>query len=562
MCLSQENANLDENLESTEAQPESMDFDMLEEQLQEQLDESYADLAFLEEEKEKIGNPDNLGNVVMDVVWEQFLNQVGINSGEEFIESNNGLTLDLRKDAHIQTTENFANGKIATHNTEIDYQARHDAWQSKLQKDENGNVIMHQGSRDSTPKASLKKDARAPFDKDRPKGSKTVAMDHDIPAAEIIRDPGANAHLTLEEQVKFANSDKNLHPLDAEANESKSDLAMKEWLDSKRDGKTPDERFDINKDQLLKQDKEAREAYDGVKKEGEQRSIEAGKKSQTAEAFRFGGAALKTAVVTMLAALVREIIGKLVIWFKKKAKGLDSLIGSVKEAIHSFVGNLKQNLINAGSAVLTTIATAIIGPVVGVITKVWMMLKHGWKSLREAVDYIKNPENKGKPVGRLIMEVGKIVIAGLTAVGAIALGEVIEKGLMTIPIFLVEIPLFGSLASILGIFFGAVVAGIIGAIAINLIERKIDSDLKRENAQAKFNKGNEVLVAQQKMSIVRDVKLKETKAAVATRMVKRHTELDNAIAECNKAVAKNKDIDDSVQENLDSMSEMLKQLEE
>lgn len=562
MCLSQENANLDENLESTEAQPESMDFDMLEEQLQEQLDESYADLAFLEEEKEKIGNPDNLGNVVMDVVWEQFLNQVGINSGEEFIESNNGLTLDLRKDAHIQTTENFANGKIATHNTEIDYQARHDAWQSKLQKDENGNVIMHQGSRDSTPKASLKKDARAPFDKDRPKGSKTVAMDHDIPAAEIIRDPGANAHLTLEEQVKFANSDKNLHPLDAEANESKSDLAMKEWLDSKRDGKTPDERFDINKDQLLKQDKEAREAYDGVKKEGEQRSIEAGKKSQTAEAFRFGGAALKTAVVTMLAALVREIIGKLVIWFKKKAKGLDSLIGSVKEAIHSFVGNLKQNLINAGSAVLTTIATAIIGPVVGVITKVWMMLKQGWKSLREAVDYIKNPENKGKPVGRLIMEVGKIVIAGLTAVGAIALGEVIEKGLMTIPIFLVEIPLFGSLASILGIFFGAVVAGIIGAIAINLIERKIDSDLKRENAQAKFNKGNEVLVAQQKMSIVRDVKLKETKAAVATRMVKRHTELDNAIAECNKAVAKNKDIDDSVQENLDSMSEMLKQLEE
>lgn len=561
MCLSQENANLDENLESTEAQPESMDFDMLEKQLQEQLDESYADLAFLEEEKEKIGNPDNLGNVVMDVVWEQFLNQVGINSGEEFIESNNGLTLDLRKDAHIQTTENFANGKIATHNTEIDYQARHDAWQSKLQKDENGNVIMHQGSRDSTPKASLKKDARAPFDKDRPKGSKTVAMDHDIPAAEIIRDPGANAHLTLEEQVKFANSDKNLHPLDAEANESKSDLAMKEWLDSKRDGKTPDERFDINKDQLLKQDKEAREAYDGVKKEGEQRSIEAGKKSQTAEAFRFGGAALKTAVVTMLAALVREIIGKLVIWFKKKAKGLDSLIGSVKEAIHSFVGNLKQNLINAGSAVLTTIATAIIGPVVGVITKVWMMLKQGWKSLREAVDYIKNPENKGKPVGRLIMEVGKIVIAGLTAVGAIALGEVIEKGLMTIPIFLVEIPLFGSLASILGIFFGAVVAGIIGAIAINLIERKIDSDLKRENAQAKFNKGNEVLVAQQKMSIVRDVKLKETKAAVATRMVKRHTELDNAIAECNKAVAKNKDIDDSVQENLDSMSEMLKQLE-
>jgi hypothetical protein len=52
------------------------------------------------------------------------------------------------------------------------------------------------------------------------------------------------------------------------------------------------------------------------------------------------------------------------------------------------------------------------------------------------------------------MEVGKIVMAGLTGAGAIVLGEVIEKGLTTIPIFAVEIPLFGSLANIIGIFMG------------------------------------------------------------------------------------------------------------
>ncbi len=44
---------------------------------------------------------------------------------------------------------------------------------------------------------------------------------------------------------------------------------------------------------------------------------------------------------------------------------------------------------------------------------------------------------------------------------------------MTIPIFAVEIPLLGSLANILGIFLGAVVAGIIGAIAINIIEKQM-----------------------------------------------------------------------------------------
>jgi hypothetical protein len=83
-----------------------------------------------------------------------------------------------------------------------------------------------------------------------------------------------------------------------------------------------------------------------------------------------------------------------------------------------------------------------------------MFIKQGWKSLKDSVDYIRNPQNKDKPISILVMEVGKIVMAGLTGAGAIVLGEVIEKGLTTIPIFAVEIPLFGSLANIIGIFMG------------------------------------------------------------------------------------------------------------
>lgn len=56
-----------------------------------------------------------------------------------------------------------------------------------------------------------------------------------------------------------------------------------------------------------------------------------------------------------------------------------------------------------------------------------MMLKQGWKSLKDAAKYIKDPANKGKPIGILMMEVGKIIIAGMTATGALMLGEVIEK---------------------------------------------------------------------------------------------------------------------------------------
>lgn len=98
---------------------ESFDFDELEETLQNQLEEELADLQFLKEEKDKIGSSENLGNVIMDVVWEQFLNQIATTAGEDFIKANNGLHLDLRNEAHIQTTENFAKGKIASHNTDL-----------------------------------------------------------------------------------------------------------------------------------------------------------------------------------------------------------------------------------------------------------------------------------------------------------------------------------------------------------------------------------------------------------------------------------------------------------
>ena len=75
-------------------------------------------------------------------------------------------------------------------------------------------------------------------------------------------------------------------------------------------------------------------------------------------------------------------------------------------------------------------------------------------------------------------------MAGLSAAGAIVLGEVIEKALIAIPgagaFFAFEIPLIGSLANILGVFLGAVVAGIVGAIAINMIEKAIEKQKKAQ----------------------------------------------------------------------------------
>lgn len=517
-------------LEQTEEIDETgFDFDELEKKIASQLEAERSDLEFLVKDKEMISNPDHLGNTVMNVVWEQFVNQIGTVAGEDFIKENRGLRLDLRNEAHIQTTGKFAEGKIATHNTEIDYQERYDDWQSNFKKDENGNIITHT-TRSGKEEATLKEGARKPFDENRPKGSaeKGTDMDHTVAAAEIIKDPAANAHMTKEEQIAFANSDANLNEMDSSLNRSKGDKSIDEWLDNPNSkGQKPKEIFDISDEEekrLRQKDAEAREEYEKQKKEGEKKSIEAGKKSQREEAFRIGGKALRAAIMGLLAELVKDIFQKLILWFKSSQKNLDTFIEQLKAAIHTFVGNLKQNLKTAANTVGTTIATAILGPIVGTIKKIGMILKQGATSVKKAIEYIKNPENKGKPFGILMLEVGKIVIAGLTGIGAMVLGEVIEKGLMTIPVFAFEIPLIGSLANIMGIFLGAVVSGIIGAIVINLIDKAI-AKKQRSLANIKIiETGNDVRRTQRQLQIVKEQGLEKTKDTSYVSMREQHNE--------------------------------------
>ena len=247
-----------------------------------------------------------------------------------------------------------------------------------------------------------------------------------------------------------------------------------------------------------------------------------------------GGKALRAVVMGLLAEFLREIIGKLIKWFKTTKGKFEHLWSSLKEAIHSFVGKIKTHLINAGNTLFNTITTMIIGPMYDTFRKVWMLLKQGWQSIKKAIDYIKNPQNKNKPIGRLILETGKIVIAGLTGVGAIVLSEVIEKGLSSIPILLVEIPLLGSLANIIGIFMGAVVSGIIGAIAIHFIQKTIEKKMKNEALLKQIDKGNEVLATQYKIQKLNEEKLIYQKRQVASNIINRHEKLSKYNSEIER----------------------------
>ena len=532
-----ENVNCDDS---------AFDLDALESQLQGELDEQLADLSVLEEDRKKIGNPDSLGNTIKDVVWEQFCNQIGVSAGEDFIKENRGLKFDPRDKAHIQTTENFKNGEIASHNSYIDYQQRYDDWQANFKKDKNGNIETHE-TRTGAQEATLVSGARARFDSGRPTGSteRGTDMDHTVSAGEIIRDPEANAHLTKEEQVAFANSDANLNEMDASQNRSKGDKSMTDWLDNpNKKGQKPNEIFDISEEQdrqYREKDAEAREEYERVKKEGEQRSIETGKQSQKEEVVRMGGKALRSVVMGLLAELVKDIIGKLVVWLRSANKKFSTFIDSVKEGIKKFFSNLKQHLKTAGDTLLTTIATAVIGPIIGMIKKAWIFLKQGYKSVKDAIKYLKNPENKNLPFSLKMMNVGKILIAGLTAGGAIVLGEVIEKGLLAIPAFAIQIPLLGSLASIIGIFLGAIVSGIIGALALRLIDKLIAKRMERLNTSQQIDKRNEILSTQEKLVVVNEAKMYKAIDDTMSNVSDRHKQAGDMIRSAYDNIIANSD---------------------
>lgn len=555
---------------------DSMNFDELEKKLNSELEEQLADLKGLELDREKIGNPDTIGHTVMNVVWEQFINQVGVIAGEDFIKENRGLTLDLRDSAHIQTTENFAAGEIATHNNEIDYQERYDDWQNNFAKDDQGKIIMVPKRFSNEMVEKIKPGARNYLDGES--GSVSMPNDHTVSAVEIIRDPEANAHLSRPEQHTFATGDKNYLPLDGHFNASKRDATMTDALNHKHDGKRAAERFNIDEKELQERDKIARAEFERQKKEGELRSIETGKQSQKKEALRISGKALRAVVMGLLASLIKDIIRKLISWFRSGNRKLNTFIDSVKAAIKSFLSNLKEHLLNASNTFVTTIATAIFGPVIGMIKKAWIFLKQGYKSVKEAITFLKNPENKNMPLSLKMMEVGKIVIVGLTAGGAIVLSEVIEKGLMTFPVFAFNIPIIGSLASLIGMFLGSLVSGIIGALALNQIDRLIAKKLKTINTQQQFHKKNDILVTQEQLIKVNESKVENTRNKTIESIKKRHTECADLMKESIEKIKSNSEdiYENSIEEaeiiedeeknqsenreTLDSITNILKQI--
>ena len=519
--------------EQFELQTTELDIDYekllsLESSLEDNLKDIAEHIDQLDIDREKLQNNEYLQESIENIVWEQVQLQLAAQIGEEFIKDNNGQTLDLRKEAHIQTAENFEKGKLATHNRDVDYQERYYTWQNNFVKDDLGNIKTH-STRSGKIVNTLTKDARKPFDAGRPTGSKEkgTQMDHTVSAGEIIRDSKANAFLTKEEQIAFANSKVNLNEIRSELNQAKGDQSTTELFDNPNSkGQYAREVHNVSskeENQMREKDKGARAEYDRLRDEAEKRAIQSGKKSRHDEALKVSGKALKAALLQLLSEFLRELISKFISWLKETERNISTFIEKIKEAIVSFVNNLSNHLLNVGKSVVTMIASAIVGPVINTFLKAWTFIHQGWRSLKEAIDYLNNPDNKEKSVQIMMLEIGKIVVAGLSATVAIVLGETLGASLTaSFPVLAISIPLLGTIGSLIGTFMGATLSGIIGAFVLKMIDQQIVEKQIAELSSEKIDQKNEMIVIQDQLLDVKNIKLEVEKNTIVNTIKERH----------------------------------------
>lgn len=464
----------------------SLDCKELDKAIESEINKNLADLKELKIERTKIGDPQKLVDSVSQIVWQQFILQIAGEVGHEFIKENGDLTLNLKRDSHYLNPDKFAKGEMPNHNSKYSkqYQNRYNDWNNTFT--------------DST-HTNLKPNYREPYDATRAKGSASMAKDHTIPVAEIIRDKNAATYLSQEEKINFANDTNiNLKDLDSSANASKSDKTMRDWMESTRDGKHPDERFNIDKEELLKRDEKAREEYSKTIEEGKKRAELEGKESIRAEATNALTHAGQAILLALLAKLTKTIFAELIKWLKEEKREIKSLLAHIKKAITDFFFDFKNNLLLTAEVGITVLIAEILGAIFPTIKRACLFIIIGGVTVYKVGKYLADPNNRNKETSIKVLEIGKIVTIGLTSAGAIGLGLVIT-GLLTKyipPLAAIRIPLLGSIADLIGIFFGGLIAGICGAIVLHQIDGVLEGRLISENIAKQREVQKEVLLLQ------------------------------------------------------------------
>ena len=493
---------------------ENLNYDELEELLEQQFTMEFSNLEKLEIECKEISSPDKLGNVILDEIWNQFANQIG---------------LDMTSDTLLkQYNDKHPNGYTKEEGAKILKDKRYiDANKAMKETQKNGNL------KDEYTGKKLKINEKANLD--HVVARKQIFENHwrkiaDIDTADLANKK-ENFAATNESLNKSkgatSNSDyiknrevreKKLRVQVQRANEKidKKNISDAEKKNLKAENeKRLNDKLAADSKKMLKAEKTAKKAI----------NKDIAKKASVRMANKAGKDAVKAMFVAALFGMLKEIMNALVRFFKSKKCSFDSFLDEMKNALHSFFGKIRDFIKVGIDSFVGSIVGEIIGAFAQKLKKLPNLIKQLFGSIRESISYFSNPENQTHSTAIKIAHISKIITSGLVAVGAMFLGEYFEQFLNKIPGMTFEIKLLGTIANILGMFLASLLTGILGAIIINGLDGFISKKIQDENKKQQADKKNELLRIQDVQIFVAEQNVAVKRNDIFSKMVKNHQKL-------------------------------------
>ena len=495
---------------------ENLNYDELEELLEQQFTMEFSNLEKLELECKEISSPDKLGDVILDEIWNQFGNQIGLDMTSDTLLKQYNDNKDRPKEYTKKIGEDILKDKR--------YTAANKAMKEKQKL---GNL------KDEYTGKTLKVNEKA-------------NLDHVVARKQIFENPWRKiADINTED---LANKSENFAATNESLNKSKGAKSNSEYIKNR----------ELREKELRNQVQRANEKIDkknisdaekrNLKAENEKRlndklaadskkmlkaektakkaiNKDIAKKASVRMANKAGKDAVKAMFVAALFGMLKEIMNALVRYFKSKKRSFDAFLEEMKNALHSFFRKIKDFIKVGVDSFVGSIVGEIIGAFAQKLKKLPNLIKQLFGSIRESISYLSNPEYQTHSTAIKIAHISKIITSGLVAVGALFLGEYFEQFLNKIPGMTFEIKLLGTLANILGMFLASLLTGILGAIIINGLDGFISRKLQDENKKQQADKKNELLRIQDVQIFVAEQNVAVKRNDIFSKMAKNHQKL-------------------------------------
>ena len=508
---------------------ENLNYDELEELLEQQFTTEFSNLEKLELECKEISSPDKLGDVILDEIWNQFANQID---------------LDMTSDTLLkQYNDKHPNGYTKEEGAKIMRDKRYtDANNAMKERQKNGNL------KDEYTGKTIKINEKA-------------NLDHVIPRKQIFENPWRK--IADIETADLANKKENFAATNESLNKSKGATSNSDYIKNReareKNLKEQVERANkkIDKMNILDAEKRNLKAennkrlndklaadskkmlkFEKTAKKAINKDI--AKKASVRMVNKAGKEAVKAMFVAALFGMLKEIMNALVRYFKSKKQSFDAFLNEMKKSLHSFLGKIKDFIKVGVDSFVGSIVGEIIGAFAEKLRKLPNLVKQLFGSIRESISYLSNPENESHSTAIKIAHVSKIITSALVGVGAMFLGEYFEQFLNKIPGMTFEIKLLGTIANILGMFLASLLTGILGAIIINGIDQFISRKLIEENQKKQANKKNELLRIQDVQIFVAEQNVAVKRNDIFSKMAKNHQKLRELLGNVDEEFSNSK----------------------